>query len=149
MQLAGFFAQVDINNLPYTVSEWRVDVEAPALETTNSEAVNGAGAPDTMGFKTSVSGVSVAKIMLKTATFDDTDDIFAAPLALREAMVVSVRIFHDTRLGTAHVFPRVRITKLTVEGQSSGLQPITLEGETDGGFTLRNQAAGPRTLTTG
>jgi hypothetical protein len=142
-QLAGFNAQVDINGIAYTVSEYRIDDETPALETTNSEAVLGDGTVDPVGggYQTNVSGVSQAKVMLKTATFDDTDDVFAAPLSLASAIVVAVSIFPDGRTaGLPHTFPNLRITKVTPEGQINGLQPITIEGVTDGSYSLRNQA---------
>jgi len=141
-QLAGFNAQVDIDGIPYTVSEYRIDDETPALETTNSEAVRGDGSVDPVGagYATNTSGVSQAKVMLKTATFDDTNDIFAAPLSIASANVVAVLIYPDGRAaGLPHSFPMLRLTKVTPEGQSNGLQPITIEGVTDGSYFLRNQ----------
>jgi hypothetical protein len=147
-QLAGHFVQVDIDGVPYTVSEWSFDDNCPALDTTNSEGVDGSGAPNVVAFATNTSGVAQATIMLKTATFDDTDDIFAPPLILRSGLVVRILIYLDGRAAAnPHVFPRVRITNVKDEGQTTGLQPITLEGVTDGVYFLRGQTGTPRILT--
>jgi hypothetical protein len=138
-QRAGWEARVKINTIFYAVKRWRVESAASDQDVSNSEGVPGNASSPALpqpGYSSSLGGLSKGTFTLTSATFDDEDNPFAAPLLLNEGDWAEIEIFPAGAAGPRHYLANALITRLTNEGEVDGLSPVTIEGVTDGAYQL-------------
>jgi hypothetical protein len=137
---SGFEARVQLDVTLYAVKRWSIDPETTALDVSNSEGIPGdtsgaiAAAPG-VGFASHIRSNKKVRVMLQSATFDDSNNPFAAPLALDVGMYITVAIFPWGLGGDSHS-ARILIDKIKHEGEVDGAQPVTIEGVSDGRYRL-------------
>lgn len=138
-QRAGWEARVTIDGVAYAVKRWSIKPAVTSIDVTNSEGRPGDSTQaDAPGYGGVISGVGRAKVMLQSATFDDDDNPFAAPLSLQEGGYHDVVIYPAGLAGDSHEV-HVMIEDLTHEGDVDGPQPVTIEASSDGAYTLAGQ----------
>lgn len=142
--IAGLNLQVTINNIPYSVAEFSADQQSEGLDATNSEGHPGSELnplPAAAGrnpvqpwglFQSRVAGPIVTRVMLKNASFDPARNPFRAPLLMRAGLYYSVLVWPNTAIGNIFHGFILLVTSIKHESTVKGLQPITIEGETDG-----------------
>lgn len=112
--------------------------ETTEASVANSEGIigkTGGAADSTASFDAHVRTLRRARITIRFATFNDSADLFAAPLSLKEGDHHAMSVSHLRNNTKKWTFPSVLITKVTQEGEIDGLQPLTIEGITDGAYS--------------
>ena len=137
---AGWENRVKVNGIAYRTKRTTIEDSAADLEVTDSEGVPGNPlATEAPGFYAAVPGISKGTFSLQSATFDDDDNPFSAPLSLAAGNYISVEAYPAGLTGVAHVYENCLITKIRHEMDVDGLSPVTIEGVTDGSYTLASE----------
>lgn len=136
---AGWENRVKVNGIAYATKRTMIESSCADLEVTDSEGNPGnpdaAAAP---GCYATVPGISKGTFSLQSATFDDDDNPFAAPLSLEEGDYIDLEAYPAGIDGPGHLF-QCMITKIRQEMDVDGLSPVTVEGVTDGGYELASE----------
>jgi hypothetical protein len=138
-QRAGWEARIKIGPNAgamsyFAVKRWSIEPSCPLLNADNTEGKPGnSAAANARGFASRVKNIRSARIMLEQATFDDTDDPFAAPYNLAEGVFVRLELY-PAGAGVVHTIDSMCISKMTVAGEVGQLQPVTIEAESDGNY---------------
>lgn len=134
---AGWQCDIDVNDNPYGAKSWMVESETPPLRVDNTEGRAGHSlSVSTKGYAAIIPGIAAARVRISSATYDDTDNIFETPHSIRDGDWITLNIYPAGRTGTVLAFAGFVVTKVTLEGEVEGLQPITFEGHSDGEYTL-------------
>jgi len=137
-QRSGWEARVKLGGLFYAVKTWRFETAVPDLDVSNTEGVAGNGlvAAPAIGYSGALPGLAKGTFTLASATFDDDNNPFAVPLLLRAGIYLAVQIFPARATGVSHLLPNCLIMRVTHEGDVTGLSPVTIEGTTDGAYSV-------------
>ncbi len=134
--LAGFVFKVRINGAVFSCTRYRVVDSATGQDITNSEGTTGSGAAAVAGRQTVVAGNSAARVEISNASFDPSEDPFAAPRSLKRGTYAHVAIYPaGIAAGNPWDFPNLYLESVTHEGDAKALQPVSFSGITDGDYT--------------
>lgn len=134
----GFDVKVRISGVTYSVAEYSCDDEAPENDVSNSEGETGSGlgAGSNPEFKSVVASQRQMRVMLRSATYDPDSNPFAAPLAIETGMYLTdVSIFPAGLSESPIAIPVLYVRRASIGGPVSGVQPVTIEGVSDGSYT--------------
>lgn len=121
----------------YACGRWSAEDSAPGLAADNTEGLAGSpGGTDAEGFQSRVPGIRGCRVSLTSVTYDTRSNWFGTPLSLKAGDYVQVEIYPAGINGKRLPFDGLRITRKQLEGEAAGLQPVTLEMESDGGYTF-------------
>lgn len=136
----GADVKVQIDGVTYAVQRVRVGDRSPALNVSNSEGACGNPLIEaTDGFATKTPDLREGTLQLVSATFDEDNNPFAAPLSLTSSNWYGVEIFPAGLGGPAHQLGNVLLEEVSHDFNIPGLQPVTLNFQTDGAFSLAGE----------
>jgi hypothetical protein len=140
-QQPGFVFRVMILGVPYKAKNVRVVDRATGQATDNSEGAPGNPvAVAGVGYAAKVPSVKEATITITSATYDSTDNPFAAPYLIRAQQYVEILVYPISGGPVLWDFPVALITEVTYEAEVRGLQPVTFTAESDGRYTAPGEA---------
>src|SRR5262245_25104469 len=137
--IAGSHARIRIDNtITYVASQYEIDDTCESGDTTNFEGTMLPGGEAI--FKERVATTAMARITVTKATYDPTDNPFAAPLNLTRGRTITLEIFPEKAdMTTSHNFPEIVLTSVRHTGDVNGLQPVTFTGETNNSYSLAGE----------
>ena len=134
---AGWEARVIFDGTPFAVKSWDMDSECTPLDASNTEGRPGnplAANQAAKQFAATLAGLRRCRMSFRTATYDDTFP-FGGPATFREGdFVTNVTVLPFAATVTPFAFESMMVTKVRIEGEIDGLQPVSLEGVSDGEF---------------
>lgn len=141
-QRSGWEVRVKINTTLYAVRRYSMDDSVPDVDVTNSEGVPGdaANVTNAPGYASVIPGPKKCRVMLQAATFDNANNPYDIPIVIRRGQYYNVTIFPA---GLA--FPdvvhtaRIMVTNIRLEGDVNSDQPVTIEGVSDGTYTMADE----------
>lgn len=141
---AGHQARIRFDDSDYAVKSWQIESETTPLDCSNTEGRPGNSAAanqSAYGFAATLAGLRRARMRFTNATYDDAFP-FGGPTAFTEGDYVNeIQIFPDRdNSSDYHGFASMMVTKVTMEGEVDGLQPVTFEGVSDGQYTWATES---------
>lgn len=140
-QRAGYEFRVWIDGNPYAVGRIEVGGRVEPIRTGNTEGYTGnPNAADARGFSAVIPDLSEGRIRLVSATFDDGDNPFSAPISLTlgEYYALEASPVGDTS-GFTYDYGNCMLVSYDHTASIPGPQPMTLEFQTDGTFGIVNE----------
>lgn len=136
--LAGEDAKVDINDIPYAVKRFRVELRRPKRDVSNTEGKPGdpMGVEMEPGYESCRPGLYGASVTLDEPSMDLDDNLFFGPAAVAKNDYIDLKIYPVGRDGDFHHFPSLLVESITHEGIVGEEQPLTLTGSSDSKFWL-------------
>ena len=137
---AGYEARIEIHNEWYACQRWSLEAEVPPLDCNNTEGRPGnsrAANQEARGFAARLFGLRSARLRIVSATYDDEYPFGGATLFREGQYLNNVHIYpaFGERPDLYHGLQSVVLAKVTLEGEVNGLQPITIEGWSDGEYS--------------
>ena len=134
----------------YAVRRWVWDESSPGQDTTNSEGIPAMGddstnSPAAVGYAATARNIRRVRVTLEQATFDDqaNQNPWASPLVITAGKYIRVEIYPDRSASTYHFVRTLYVERVNPSGDVNGLQPITLEGVSDGVFEYYRTGTAP------
>lgn len=150
--VAGHRARIYFGADPYAMKSWSLESECTPLDCSNTEGRPGnplAANQTARGFASTLVGLRRCRCTFRTATYDTTFP-FGGPATWREGMYLTDCFIYPNNnaltgaaIGAPFTFQSVIVSKITVEGEVDGLQPVTIEGVSDGFFDFGFGALDP------
>ena len=137
----GFESKVDIvttgGTTAYNARSWTIAYSTTPNDVSGTEGKPGdsthTGIP---GLQSRLGGLEGARVTLNGVTFDPAANEFGSPLNLRASNFVKVKIYPAGRALPFHDI-HILVSSCTQQmNDPGGLIPFTLEGESDGTFTI-------------
>jgi hypothetical protein len=129
----------------FAVKRWSMTPEAPGLNADNTEGKPGRPLANLApGYAAKVRGIKSCRVRLEQATLDDSADPFSTAPAgagfnIREGDYMKVFIWPDRdnsgNTALAHT-AEVYVERVDYSGEVGGLQPVTIEGTSDGNYNF-------------
>jgi hypothetical protein len=144
-------ARITIAGTLYATQEWNVQETAQLLDMSNTEGIptsiagpnfvlpngktTGPGVGATwLGSSAKLADVPVARVTIRNMTFDDAANPFLTPISLSIGEFYSVKIEPSGTGTNGWNFPAVCVGQIDHGGRVPGAQPVTIHGESDGGY---------------
>ena len=142
---AGYEARISIDDEFYACKSWMLEAEVPPLDCSNTEGRPGnfnAANQAARGFAARLFGMRSARFRIVSATYDDAFPFGGATLFREGQYLDNIKIYpaYDDVPDLSHSLESVVLAKVTLEGEVNGLQPITIEGWSDGEYRWADEA---------
>jgi hypothetical protein len=133
-QRRGADFRVLLNGTFYAVARIEVGGRCPPDVVSNTEGVPGNPlAAIARGFSAIIGDLAEGTMRLVSATFDDANNPYAAPFDVDIGEYVSIIAF-PSGAGFGYNYGNCLVLSYSHSGQVPGLQPLTIEVQTDGLF---------------
>lgn len=134
MYVPGFAAKLLVNGvrMKFTACDYNEVVDN--MRCPNSEGVGGALVLP--GYHVSINGLSVMQLTITDCSFDPLANVFFAPFNLGGGAFVAITLLLNGVGGNGFNLPTFHVTQGGGRIDVGGLQPITLSGESVGGWTF-------------
>lgn len=141
-QLAGFDGRVSIDDSDYSVKQFSITATATALDVSNTEGIPG-GATSTggVGYASKIPGLMSATFRFVSATYNEDDNIFGTPITVRIGEYHQFDVLPNKTGSKTFRITSGLVTSVSLDGDVEGVQPVTLEGVSDGYFDFASPAA--------
>jgi hypothetical protein len=126
--------KVTIKGVLFSVQEFTFDDVCPLDDVSNTNGVTGNPAyGPSPGFASKLPDIKNGRVSLRMATFDDAENPFAAGgLNIGAGSFVPILAYPAGLTGVKWTMSNVAIAQMSNSGHVPGVQPISLQGETDG-----------------
>lgn len=132
---AGYKFRVRLNSSTYVAADVGVDASVDPQDVSNTEGNTGnSTATAHVGYSAVIGGLSSARVNIRNATFDDSDNPFVAPLSVQAGNYATLRIYLYSTAGVSWYFPSFFFAGVGYNAQVRGLQPVNFNGQNDGLF---------------
>jgi len=130
-------ARVLLRGTLYATQEFSFDETSQLDDCSNTEGVpaNTALGSAAFGYASKLCDIISCRVMIRNATFDDTSNPFALPIALSAGFYLPVRVYPAGLGGVSWNIPNMAVSGVSHGGRVPGPQPITITGESDGLFS--------------
>ncbi len=133
---AGFEAKIKINAVRYTTQYWAVNYVADDLVTTNTEGTGGTIGQQNVGFHTRISGNQQMEMQITNASFDPSENPFAAPINTNPGLFVHLQLYAAGLTHDPFDMLSGLLVAYSMSGSAPGLQPISLTARSNGAFLI-------------
>ena len=121
----------------YAIARWTIADEVQEQDVSNTEGQEGNTTISSLnpGFSAYIAGLRRFTANLVNASFDVTNNPFAAPLNLNAGVYVAIKLFLNQATGVSWFCTSFLINRISQDGDVRGLQPLTIAGVGDGFYT--------------
>lgn len=134
---SGYKFRLRINSTAYGCSDVGVDASVDPQDVSNSEGYTGqSGITAHVGYSSVISGLRSARANFRGATFADDENPFTAPWNAIPGEYATLRVYLWGLTGVSWYFPSFLIVGTSWNAQVRGLQPVSVNGQSDGLYYL-------------
>lgn len=131
----GYRFRLRVNSTAYGASDCSVDITSDGADVSNTEGYTGqVGITAHTGYASVIGGLRSARVSFRNATFADDENPFAAPYGMQVSEYVTLRVYLFSLTSVSWYFPSFFIAGTSWNGQVRGLQPVSINGQSDGLF---------------
>lgn len=128
--------RVSIGGTFYAVQEVFVGASVQPIRVSNTEGTPGNPEADTArGFTAVIPDLAEGRVRLVSATFNDDENPYAAPIGLDVGEYFEIEVFPAGE-GDSYSYGNCLCVSVSHQGRIPGPQPLTAEFETDGTFSF-------------